>query len=177
MNIKFFNKWYYLVIAYALIIILTSCNLLIPSAAMRDFNLTISLSYVILYLFHVNNNRLEYIIAISILLVVLLLTSATLIDTTIDVLGYLLFVKFFKLGKLFKTVYLITIIITGLMFVLLPVLISIYQGITISYKDLFLSSVYVRYLLSVFPAYLITQWSINGVLINIIIKKKKLKVS
>lgn len=177
MKYRIFDKWYKILTAYALIIMSVLLTVMIPSAAMVDFNLTISISYIILYLFHLNNNRVEYVIAIIILLLSLMFSNASLIDTFIDLLGYALFTKFYKPHQLFKAIYYITIIITLLMFIMMPVLINKYQNISINYLDIFLNSVYIRYLLTVFPAYVITQWAINGIIINIIIKKRELKVN
>ncbi len=170
---KIFDSIPKLLFAYALLIILSIIQLPAYTPAMRDFNLEVSLVFVILYLFKTNNNRLEYMISLIIFILLSIFTNEHLVEVVLDLIGFLLFTLLFKPHRLLRTIYIIVIVLTLIAYILVPIMLPDQISSVTSYYQIMLSASYIKYILTVFPAYLIFEWALNGFIIEYLIKKLK----
>ncbi len=168
-----FDKLYKLILAYLAVIALTILQLPSYAPAMRDFSLEVTLVVIVLYLFKINGNKYEYWIAIILYVVLSLIVNENILEIILDLAGLFIFNKIYRPHHLIKTVYFIVIMLTILAYVITPLILprDIFDN---SYIAIILSVNYFKYIITIFPAYLIFEWALNGIIIEYIHFKKKL---
>ncbi len=168
----FFDRLYKLVFAYFIVVILSIFQLPAYAPAMRDFSLEVSLVVVILYVFRLNGNKLEYYLALCLYMILSIIFNENILEIILDLCGLFLFVKIFSPHRLIRTVYILVITLTIFSFFLVPLTLNDVL-VNSSYLEVVTSLNYAKYILTVFPAYLIFEWALNGIIIEYIHKKKE----
>lgn len=169
-----FDRSYKLLFSYLLIFLLTLFQIPPYNAAMRDFNLEVTLALVIIFMFKKNANRLEYIIALGIYIITSLVLKANAFEVILDMCGLVIFIKLYKKYSLLKTIYLIVIILSLLTYLIVPIIYGNTSFLQGTYFKILTSVSYIKYIITIFPAYLIFKWALNGLIIEYLINKKKL---
>ncbi len=167
-----FDKLYKIIFAYIILVVFTIFQLPSYAPAMRDFSLEITGVFTVLYLFKVNGNKFEYALALILYVVVSTIFNENILEIVLDLLGLFIFIKIYRPHLLIRTVYINVIVLTMAAYLIAPFLMPKETFESIEYIQTITSFNYVKYIITIFPAYLIFEWALNGIIIEYLLNKR-----